>query len=415
MNHTALTCTSIASLAIVTAGAMMSLRATAGPLDPPAGAVSSNYKTLAEVEPRIAVNATNTPGDASSKFIITQPGSYYLTSDLAIAGTQRGIRIAASGVTIDLNGFSLTDQLFDFQTSFGAIGADSGVSRVAVVNGRVTGFVGAGVVGVDLRNAADCRVERVLVADCGGAGIWCGDRAVIDSCIVSGNVGIGIKASDGVVRSCTASNNGANGIYANASVVSDCIARDNGANGIDAWGGVVRDCASSSNAGHGFNIIGANAERCSSYYNQSNGFFINGSDQQMHASLVHCDASLNIDGFKAWNAEIVDCTATNNYGDGIELNVNCMVRGSSFHGNGRFTQNTGYGISVVGSANRIEGNTFTGNDVGIFCSGTNNLIIANCARSNTTNYSLGTNEYGQIITNPGANFVNSNPWANFAY
>src|SRR2546423_12808745 len=50
----------------------------AGPLDPPAGPVTSSNKTLGEVEPRTPVNATNTPGDGISLFKITQPGSYYL-------------------------------------------------------------------------------------------------------------------------------------------------------------------------------------------------------------------------------------------------------------------------------------------------------------------------------------------------
>ena len=45
----------------------------AGPLDPPAGPITATYKTLAEVEPRTAINATHTPGDADSIFKITQP------------------------------------------------------------------------------------------------------------------------------------------------------------------------------------------------------------------------------------------------------------------------------------------------------------------------------------------------------
>ncbi|MCC6970990.1 MAG: hypothetical protein IT434_12295 [Phycisphaerales bacterium] len=89
MNRTALICTSIASLALLAAGAMISSRVTAGPLDPPAGAVSSTYKTLAEVEPRIAINATNTPGDGANKYVISLPGSYYLTADI-VGGNDAG-------------------------------------------------------------------------------------------------------------------------------------------------------------------------------------------------------------------------------------------------------------------------------------------------------------------------------------
>src|SRR5438105_3055049 len=80
---------------------------SAGDLNPPAGPVAPTHKTLTEVEPRIAINATNTPGDANSLFKITQPGSYYLTGNITGVAAKNGIAIAASGVTLDLNGFDL--------------------------------------------------------------------------------------------------------------------------------------------------------------------------------------------------------------------------------------------------------------------------------------------------------------------
>src|SRR5262245_28304173 len=77
--------------------------AAAGDLNPPPGPVGATMKTLREVEPRTAINATNTPGDAGSLFVITQPGSYYLTGNVTVNG-MAGIKISASNVTIDLNG-----------------------------------------------------------------------------------------------------------------------------------------------------------------------------------------------------------------------------------------------------------------------------------------------------------------------
>src|SRR6185295_11122012 len=79
----------------------------AGPLDPPAGPILPTYKTLNEVEPRIVINAANTPGDADSLFKITQPGSYYLTGNITGVAGKHGIEVVASGVTLDLNGFDL--------------------------------------------------------------------------------------------------------------------------------------------------------------------------------------------------------------------------------------------------------------------------------------------------------------------
>src|SRR5689334_15204624 len=80
----------------------------AGPLDPPAGPITPTAKPLAEVEPRIAINAANTPGDADSLYRITQSGSYYLTGNITGVAAKCGIEIGASRVTIDLCGFALT-------------------------------------------------------------------------------------------------------------------------------------------------------------------------------------------------------------------------------------------------------------------------------------------------------------------
>src|SRR5262245_41804718 len=95
----------VALLALaVAAGAGASL---AGPLDPPSGPVAPTMKPLDQVEPRTAINAVNTPGDATAVFRITQPGSYYLTGNVAGVLNRSGIAVSAADVTIDLNGFAV--------------------------------------------------------------------------------------------------------------------------------------------------------------------------------------------------------------------------------------------------------------------------------------------------------------------
>ena len=81
--------------------------AVAGPLNPPAGPVTSTYKTLVEVEPRTAISAVNTPANPNASFVITQPGSYYLTGDITVPSGKSGIQVYAYGVTVDLNGFTI--------------------------------------------------------------------------------------------------------------------------------------------------------------------------------------------------------------------------------------------------------------------------------------------------------------------
>jgi len=84
------------------AGLFIAYSAWAGPLDPPAGPVTSTYKTLTEVEPRTAINTTNTPGDADSLFKITQPGSYYLTGNITGVAAKHGIEIAVAATPVML-------------------------------------------------------------------------------------------------------------------------------------------------------------------------------------------------------------------------------------------------------------------------------------------------------------------------
>jgi len=79
--------TRIVALGLAVVVAATGGTASAGDLNPPPGPVAPTMKSLSEVEPRIAINATNTPGDADSLFKITQPGSYYLTGNITgVAG-----------------------------------------------------------------------------------------------------------------------------------------------------------------------------------------------------------------------------------------------------------------------------------------------------------------------------------------
>jgi len=124
----------LAPIALILAGA--AAISIGGPLDPPAGPVTSTYKTLSEVQPRIAINAANTPGDAGNLFRITQPGSYYLTGNITGVAAKHGISINASNVTIDLMGFTVQ----------GAAGAPSGITttttplnNLCIRNGFVSG------------------------------------------------------------------------------------------------------------------------------------------------------------------------------------------------------------------------------------------------------------------------------------
>lgn len=461
MNRTAVVCTSIASLAFMGAAALL----TAGPLDPPAGPVAPSYKTLSDVEPRTAISLANTPGDADSVYRISQPGSYYLTRNIVGQADKSAIEIAASGVTIDLCGFEVGDSGIANRP---AIIASGSLSAITVRNGSVR-WKGGG--GIALSGGTGARVEHVLVDGCGGTGITVGTAAVVSGCTVVASNGAGILAvSQARVEQCSTSQNAGTGVSTSQwSTIIGCVSTANAGNGFSVgFSSTVEGCSSSGNTGAGFTMgPGSSAKGCSAGQNALDGF-----TTETGCSLTDCTASFNDnDGFTCFNSTLTNCAAYENQlvgfaisgratsciavgngqngfasnsgliadscsassnsgdgfaigddsvltrcrgignsGDGAQIGTDSLVEGCVFN-----TNTAGYGILVTGSANRIQNNQVASNLVGIGCTGTDSFVVGNSARANTTNYSLGTNEYGQIVVNPGAGFTTSNPWMNVAY
>ena len=100
-----------------------------GGLTPP-GAPTPTMKSLAQIEPRTPISTL--------PFNITQPGSYYVTTNLTATGD--GIIIDTNDVALDLGGFTLSG---DGGASDDGVNITS-QSRVSIRNGTVRNF-GAGV------------------------------------------------------------------------------------------------------------------------------------------------------------------------------------------------------------------------------------------------------------------------------
>lgn len=115
-----------------------------GDLNPPAGAVAATGKRLTEIEPRIPLSATTTPGDADSLFKITQRGSYYLTGNLDGVVGKSGIEIAASSVSIDLGGFNVDGSSVVGSTLDG-IRTSVVAQNIRIANGSLTNWPGDGI------------------------------------------------------------------------------------------------------------------------------------------------------------------------------------------------------------------------------------------------------------------------------
>lgn len=166
--------------------------------------------------------------------------SYRLTSDLELPdGNATGIFITgagASGLTIDLNGFTIGCFPGICATGTGrGIDADVGAgippTTIRVRNGTVQGVGEAGI-----RLGILSVVEDVTVLANRGRGISLGPDATVTRvrAIANGDDGIGVGDGSRVVDT-TASSNGDDGIsVASHSVVEGCVARQNEGNGVRA-------------------------------------------------------------------------------------------------------------------------------------------------------------------------------------
>ncbi len=106
-----------------------------------------------------------TAGDAAGYPItINTPGSYRLSGKLTVPSGSDGIVIAADGVTIDLNGFTLSSQ--PGSVAVGIHDLNQAHSRIAIRNGSVTGFNSS----IRLYESAHVAVDDVML-DPGAAGI----------------------------------------------------------------------------------------------------------------------------------------------------------------------------------------------------------------------------------------------------
>jgi parallel beta-helix repeat protein len=439
----------------------------AGPLNPPAGAVSSTYKTLTEVEPRIAINSTNTPGDADSLFKISQPGSYYLTGNITGVSGKHGIEIAANNVTLDLRGFdlvgvsapgydgvrttvnSLTNitvvhgsiqnwgqdgvNFGDYPANGGLIHdvhtADNARSGIHTENGfrvsecsnmggqygiyaqgygtSVSGCTTYGTSLIGIRvfggSVVDCAVY-----DSSGTGISTGVATTLSNCSVYRSGGTGISASgDCVLTHCSAQGNGGTGISAGVgSTLLNCSAGSNTGFGIFVSDGcVVSGSSAKSNGGTGIRITGSgSAIDCVAAQNSLHGISVGDG-----CTVRGCTSSGNTNrGIDAYNGCHIENNLTrNNLADGIFVNFSCVVRSNNCNGDGSAAGDHG-GIRVGGQANRIEGNNVTYADRGYLVESGGNIIVRNTALGNTLNWSVVAGNKVLVVSGVNAGAISGN-------
>ncbi|MEL7473379.1 MAG: hypothetical protein AAGK04_08680, partial [Planctomycetota bacterium] len=245
----------------------------AGPLNPPPGPIAPTPFDTGSSDPRTTISVENTPGGLPAVFLIDQPGSYVLESDVDVPIGKAGLRVEARNVVIDLNGFTIRGNQQGLHGIELAEPSDGlGVGPVYIFNGAITGVLGEGVSGADGR----LHLERLDVSDTGGDGIVAGPRSLIDACAVE-NAG-----DDGIVA-------GTHALVTRSSVfnhdqVGFDLLPDSAAYQCVAVSGRV-----------GFRVgAGGRAERC-----VSTNYIVNGIEAGDRAAVTECQVSIGFTGVRA--------------------------------------------------------------------------------------------------------------------
>jgi hypothetical protein len=252
-------------------------------------------KTLQQVEPRVPIS--------SAPFTISQPGSYYLTTNLTVSGGN-AITIATNGVTLDLNGFTISSTTNP--ASGTAVLINGGLQDITIQNGHIRGGVtnngsgvfsgpgfGYGIYGL----APNVRVSGVSVSGClsYGINVGFGEGTTVENCGVRTVGSWGIVAS--TIRGCVALDCGSHAIYGQQ--VSDSRGESVGS-GDGLLAITAQNCYGSSGSG-GYGLYAYNAQNCYGYSYSYYGLYAEG-------TAIGCS------GYSSSSTGLYATTAQNCYG-----------------------------------------------------------------------------------------------------
>jgi hypothetical protein len=379
-----------------------------GSLTPP-GAPAPTMKTLDQVEARIIVNVANTPGNATNTFIISQPGSYYLTGNITGVSGKHGISIQADDVTLDLNGFAL---ISGGGGAFRGVNVPAAQKNLYVRNGTVRGWTDGGV-RTDL--ATSTLAEKLRLSDnVGATGLALGNGSARD-CVATGNATGFVLGNGAQIEGCTATSNGDGFILNDRAHANNCIATTNTGIGFNCTNFVtLLDCTASRNFGAaGIAVQGScSIIRCNASRNIPSGNGINAGDG---CTITNCTAGSNaLHGILAGNGcNVAECTLGSNGHAGIYAVSGCRVYGNTCASNNTTNDNQVGGITVVGDTSLIDSNLCSNNGLYGFVATRHNLVVRNVARGQSTNYSVTGGTAIFMTDNSGGNPVPTAPWTNF--
>ena len=255
----------------------------------PTSAPAPTMKTLAQIEPRIAVQSLG----AAPPYTITQPGSYYLTGNITV-GSGNAININVANVSLDLMGFTLESTN---ATAGGAAINVGTVSHLRLRNGNIQsgstyvpgtltpkGFA-YGILGTNL---TDSTIYDIQVTGVGATGVAVGDGDTVERCKVSSSTNGITHTLSGLTKDCVVLNCASSGIVGD--VVEGCSGYGFWTQGISAR--LASMSRGTSQTGTGL-IATACAQNCVGYSGVSTGMDCTGATASgCYASTIGGSTSL---------------------------------------------------------------------------------------------------------------------------
>ncbi len=390
-------CFAVAALACAVVPASL----LAGPINPPAGPVTSTYKTLTEVEPRIPI---------SGPINITASGSYYLTRNIAGAAGQDVITISNNFVTLDLNGFTISGGL----TGIIILPATT-AGNIVIKNGTIRGSSGSGIFSTAAAFGAvapPTTVRNIRVDEMSDAGVFLGDKSTVENVTISGangstsSSGISVGAASRIVNS-SVDSVALRGVNASSWAVIDGVSiLSAGGEGLRAGFSSRISNTTISGAASGFHLNQYSTITASTASNTTSG---NGFNLDVGGTVKDCNANnIEVDAYNIGaGGTVLDSTAgsvlgnafVTTFGGGVTFDrcsafniglngfqitsgnvvINSTV--SAIGNNSSFGGPNASGVITTGSGNRIEGNRFIACFYGVFvsASSTNNAVYRNTA------------------------------------
>lgn len=402
------------------AGALLasSRQASAGPLVPPAGPVTSTGATLTDIAGRIAppggVAEPRIPISPENPGRIFAPGSYVLTG----SRNSTGITIDAPNVTLDLNGFSIPSGTPTGVPNPSPAGISINATNVTVRNGRIRADLGTNAPaiainvtqgsssGIVLENL-DIATNLIAVNASQTQGVIL--RNVTWTCFTAptnGGLRLGAKAQ---IINCSGEGGSFGIITGIRSIIQSCSCKASGGTNFNLGeSSIAIACISDGNA-IGFLLnAGASLEACSAQGHVSTGISATG-----NARISRCQVSGGATGISLINGgNRVEHCKIGGARNGIETNgidtiVDCSLNAAALR--------QGVGIATFGDFNTIDGNTIYGFNSGIQCFNSQSLSVITRNRVfDCTNPIV--NGFGALVAPVATSLATApNPFANLAY